>query len=62
MDAWRKSSYSSAQGGDCIEVGQSEGTIGVRDTKQVGMGDGRTVLRLTRNDFRRLTSTIKNTI
>lgn len=59
MDVWRKSSYSSAQGGDCVEVGQSEGLIGIRDTKQAHLRDGRTVLRLTREDFRRLTSTIK---
>jgi hypothetical protein len=29
--AWRKSSYSGANGGDCVEVASAEG-VGVRDT------------------------------
>jgi hypothetical protein len=29
---WRKSTYSSDQGGDCVEVGHTAGTIAVRDT------------------------------
>ncbi|OLT31669.1 hypothetical protein BJF79_00200 [Actinomadura sp. CNU-125] len=30
---WRKSKYSSAQGGDCVEVASLSGNIGVRDSK-----------------------------
>jgi len=29
---WRKSSYSGAQGGSCVEAGGSDGTVLVRDT------------------------------
>jgi hypothetical protein len=35
---WRKSSYSSGNGGDCVEVGQATGMIAVRDTKDYGEG------------------------
>ncbi|WBB59080.1 DUF397 domain-containing protein [Streptomyces sp. WMMC500] len=31
--AWFKSSYSSVQGGDCIEIAPSPDTIHVRDSK-----------------------------
>lgn len=34
--AWRKSSRSSTQGGDCVEVARVGGNIGVRDSKDVG--------------------------
>jgi hypothetical protein len=32
--AWRKSSYSSGTG-NCVEVGESDGLVAIRDTKQV---------------------------
>jgi len=35
MGEWRKSSYSSANGGDCVEVARAEGVI-VRDTTNRG--------------------------
>jgi hypothetical protein len=31
MGEWRKSSYSSANGGDCVEVASADGVV-VRDT------------------------------
>jgi hypothetical protein len=31
--AWRKSSYSSEEGGECVEVAASPGTVHVRDSK-----------------------------
>jgi hypothetical protein len=31
--SWRKSSYSSSNGGDCVEVGTNAHTIAVRDSK-----------------------------
>jgi hypothetical protein len=30
---WRKSSYSSANGGQCVETGSAPGAVLVRDTK-----------------------------
>ena len=30
---WRKSSYSTSNGGDCVEVGTDSHTIAVRDSK-----------------------------
>lgn len=56
---WRKSSFSGSTGGECVEVGEGLGAVLVRDTKQAQMGSGCTVLRLTRENFRRLTSDIK---
>ncbi|ORT57355.1 DUF397 domain-containing protein [Streptomyces sp. CB03238] len=31
---WRKSSYSGAEGGECVEVAASPGTVHVRDSKR----------------------------
>ena len=33
VTAWRKASYSSGNGGNCIEVGQASDAVAVRDTK-----------------------------
>lgn len=41
---WRKSRASTAQGGSCIEVASASTLVGVRDTKQAHLGQGRTVL------------------
>lgn len=30
---WRKSTYSTGQGGQCVEVGAAAEVVGVRDTK-----------------------------
>ncbi len=30
---WRKSSYSNGDGGDCVEIAESPGTVRVRDSK-----------------------------
>jgi Domain of unknown function (DUF397) len=35
---WRKSSYSSGNGGECVEVAGPAGAVAVRDTKQNGSG------------------------
>ncbi|MEU6753732.1 DUF397 domain-containing protein [Spirillospora sp. NPDC046719] len=35
---WRKSSYSSSQGDNCVELADLGGTIGVRDSKDPGGG------------------------
>jgi hypothetical protein len=47
---WRKSSYSSGNGGDCVEVGEGPDAILVRDTKQNGTG---TMLRFSPAAWRR---------
>lgn len=41
---WRKSSYSSYTG-NCVEIATAEGVVGVRDSKQEGLGP---VLEFTR--------------
>jgi hypothetical protein len=33
MGAWRKSSYSGSNGGDCVEVADGAAVVLVRDTK-----------------------------
>jgi hypothetical protein len=53
---WRKSSYSGAQGGDCVETASADGMVMVRDTKDRGRGP---VLRLTARAFTDFTSRIR---
>jgi hypothetical protein len=36
--AWRKSSYSEPNNGNCVEVAYSAETVGVRDSKNPGGG------------------------
>lgn len=36
IESWRKSSHSTGDGGNCVEVGQAAITIAVRDTKTQG--------------------------
>jgi hypothetical protein len=33
VTGWRKASYSSGNGGDCVEVGQGSDAVAVRDTR-----------------------------
>ncbi|MEO3813491.1 DUF397 domain-containing protein [Sphaerisporangium sp. B11E5] len=35
---WRKSSHSSGNGGDCVEVAGAPGVVAVRDSKDPGRG------------------------
>ena len=35
---WRKASYSSNGGSDCVELADNDGLVLVRDTKQAGTG------------------------
>jgi len=53
---WRKSSYSSGQGGQCVEVATAPGHVAVRDTKDNGNGP---VLRVRSADWSRLMKSIK---
>ncbi|MFB4303309.1 DUF397 domain-containing protein [Actinomadura sp. NTSP31] len=44
---WRKSSYSGGDEGNCVEVADLNGRIGVRDSKDTAAGH----LTVTRRDF-----------
>lgn len=54
--SWRKSSYSTGNGGQCVEAGHAPGTVLVRDTKDLGNGP---VLRVTPADWTRLVESVK---
>jgi hypothetical protein len=54
--AWRKSSYSGTQGGNCVEVAERGGMILVRDTKDRGHGP---VHRFTAAQWRRFAGQVK---
>jgi len=55
-DNWRKSTYSGASGGECVEAGTAVGMVLIRDTKTNGEG---LVLRVSATNWKRLTATIK---
>jgi hypothetical protein len=52
---WRKSTYSSSNGGNCVEVAATDHVL-VRDTKQDGAGP---VLRFTPAAWRRFAGQVK---
>lgn len=52
---WRKSSRSTTQGGECVEVAALTSVIGVRDSKNPGGGH----LGLTREAFAALVRDLK---
>lgn len=55
---WRKSSYSSSNGGECIEVADHARRVMVRDTKdRQGL-----VLRFTPDAWRRFADTVKRSL
>jgi hypothetical protein len=54
--AWRKSSYSSGNGGNCVETGSTHGAVLVRDTKNQGSGP---VLRVPASAWVAFTATLK---
>ena len=56
---WRKSSYSSGNGGECIEVASPEGAVAVRDTMQADTGP---VLRFTPAAWRRFADQVKRSL
>jgi hypothetical protein len=55
MDGWRKSTYSDANGGQCIETASSPGLVMVRDTAN---RDGGT-LTVTAQAWQKFTDTLK---
>ena len=52
---WRKSSFSSAQGGSCVETASSDGVVVVRDTTNRNGG----TLSFTADAWKTFTGTIK---
>lgn len=52
---WHKSSYSGADGGECVEVAAEGGTVMVRDTKDRNSG----TLTMTASVWRAFVSTVK---
>lgn len=58
MGIWRKSTYSSAQGGACIEVADSPRSVMIRDTKQAHMGDARTILSVSTDAWKSFTASL----
>ena len=55
---WRKSSYS-GNGGECVEVGQAQDVIAVRDTRQDGTGP---MLRFSPTAWRRFADRVKRSL
>jgi Domain of unknown function (DUF397) len=53
---WRKSTYSGASGGDCVEAATTPGLVLVRDTKNNRNGP---ILRVSATEWKRLTAAIK---
>jgi hypothetical protein len=54
---WRKSSFSSGNGGNCLEAGNAGAAVAVRDTKQSGKGP---VLAFTREAWTTFMAALKN--
>jgi Domain of unknown function (DUF397) len=54
---WRKSTFSGANGGGCIEVADHDGMIMVRDTKNHGRGP---VHRYTPGKWRAFIASVRN--
>ncbi|MFD0857320.1 DUF397 domain-containing protein [Actinomadura adrarensis] len=52
---WRKSSYSGGESGQCVEVAQAPGLVGIRDSKNRAIGP----LNMDRVVFAALVSKVK---
>lgn len=57
--AWRTSTFSTANGGACVEVGDAARAVMIRDTKQAHLGDGRTVLGVPAEAWTAFTRALK---
>lgn len=53
---WRKSSYSGTNGGGCVEVGNGDRSVMIRDTV---LGESSPVLKFTRQTWRELLMSVK---
>lgn len=56
---WRKATYSSNGGANCVEVGDGARSVLVRDTKERNLGNARTVLSLTPDAWARFTGSLR---
>ena len=54
--SWRKSSYSTSNGGDCVEVTSTSNTIAIRDSKNLAD----TALTITLDAWRSFTQGMKS--
>ena len=57
VTGWRKSSFSSGNGGNCLEAGNAGPAVAVRDTKQHGEGP---VLAFSTRAWRSFTVELRN--
>jgi hypothetical protein len=55
MGSWRKSTYSDANGGQCVETAERHGAVLVRDSANQTAG----TLTFTADAWRRFTGTLK---
>ena len=55
MDGWRKSTYSDANGGQCVEAASGHGSVLVRDTTDRAGG----TLTLSTEAWQTFTNTLK---
>jgi hypothetical protein len=55
---WRKSSYSQANGGACLETASSQGAVMVRDTTEGG-GPYRVTLSISAPAWERFTASLR---
>ena len=56
---FRKSSYSTAQGGACIEVAGGSRVVMIRDSKQAHLSGRRTVLSVTPDAWAKFLDSVK---
>lgn len=56
-ERWRKSSYSGANGGGCVEAGNRRDGVMIRDSK---LGDASPVLAFSVEAWRRFAEQVKN--
>lgn len=57
VTGWRKSSFSSGNGGNCLEAGNAGPAVAVRDTKQNGEGP---VLAFSTQTWESFTTKLRN--
>jgi hypothetical protein len=57
IGGWRKASFSFANG-NCVEAGSGR-VVGVRDTKEAGLGEDRTVLEFAPGAWKEFISGLK---